>query len=351
MLASALIARLPAADTEQKEAWKKQALVFLGKPQVATQRPDSIINQAYLTKVREWMETKDYTALEAEAARLHTGAVRLETSAWALTLFQSGICGTVDDRPATLLDIEEWMKLNPASETALAAWVSTMTAWAWDARGSGYASTITDEGAKLFHERLEKAQEFIQKHPKIENSPLGWVQKLTLLMGQGATRELVVKTGEQAITKFPDYGPLYAKVGTLLLPRWYGQPEDAEDWLKHATAKLPQPKQDEVYASVALVWLNDEYLSEKEDKVFTSKRLDWAKIRSGADKLLAKHPKSTWLAGTYFSVAKQADDADAALEIYALRLRGQYDRSNIKKGPFEKIVDWMAEANGMKRSE
>ena len=350
-----LFARLQAtefwAPTEQKEVWKKQAAIFLGKPHFATPHPDSIINTAYLTKVREWMETKDYAALEAEAARVRTGGARLETSAWTLYLFHVGITSVKDDRLATLRDIEEWMKQRPASETAQLAWLSTMTAWAWDARGNGYADTITEEGAKLMEDRILKAQTFFQKHPLLENNPLGVMEKLTLIMAKGATRETIFKMGEEAISKFPDYGPLYDKIGCMLLPRWFGQPEDAEDWLKHSTEKLPQSKQDEIYASVALVWLNNGYLSEHEDKVFSAKRLDWSKIRSGVDKLRAKYPKSTWLATNYFIAAQQAGDTDAALDIYANQLRGQYDRSVIKKVPFEKIVDWMAEANGMKRSE
>ena len=339
------------ATTEQKEAWKTQAQVFLDKPQAATRHPDSVINSAYIAKIRGWLAGKDYAAIEAEAGRLRTGAVRLESSAWGLAVFHMGIRGAGNGREDALREIEEWMKKEPKSVTAMVSWVDTMTSWAWDARGGGYADTVTEEGGKLFAERLGKAEKFIQQHPEMEGSAMGWMVKLTVLMGQGAKRDAILKMGEQAVAKFPDYGQLYDLVGRMLLPRWYGQPGDAEEWLKHSTAKLPQPAQDEIYASVSLVWLRNEYLSERRDKVFSSKRLDWTKIRSGAGKVLAKHPKSTWLAGNYFIAATQAGDTDAALEIYATWLRGEFDRADTTKPLFEKMVDWMAKAHDLTRSK
>ncbi len=185
------------ATTEQKEAWKAQAQVFLDKPQVATRHPDLVINSAYLARIKSWMANKDYAAIEAEAGRLRTGAVRLESSAWALATFGFGIMGTKNDREDVLRRIEDWMKQEPTSVTAKVAWLETMTSWAWDARGGGYADTVTPEGAKLFDERLDKADGFIQKHPEIENSPTGWIEKLTVLMGQGATKAAILKMGSR----------------------------------------------------------------------------------------------------------------------------------------------------------
>ena len=118
LLSQASLPALSAAEgwatAEQKEAWKAQAQPFVEKPQVATRNPDSVLNSAHIGKITGWLAKKDYAALEAEAGRLHTGAVRLESSAWALAVFYLGIQSATNDRENTLREIEDWMKKEPA---------------------------------------------------------------------------------------------------------------------------------------------------------------------------------------------------------------------------------------------
>jgi hypothetical protein len=99
---------------------------------------------------------------------------------------------------------------------------------AWDARGSGWASSVTDEGWKDFHKHLALARDHLtaawKLHPELPEAPTAMI---TVAMGAGdELREDPMKWFERAVAAQMDYTPAYeAMVGGPLLPRWGGSHE------------------------------------------------------------------------------------------------------------------------------
>lgn len=98
--------------------------------------------------------------------------------------------------------------------------------YAWAARGTGYANTVTDEGWKLMGKRLEIAEQALEKawklNPKDERIPN---EMITLELGQGKGRdrmELWFNRGMQIWTN--NYKACWNKA-YYLEPKWYGSPE------------------------------------------------------------------------------------------------------------------------------
>lgn len=100
-------------------------------------------------------------------------------------------------------------------------------AFAWQARGGGFANTVTDEGQKLFAERLAKAQDALQKAYQLDpNSPHAPIKMITVEMGEGNGRAAMEKWFERAMAADPDSYQACVNKLNFLLPRWYGSDKE-----------------------------------------------------------------------------------------------------------------------------
>ena len=94
---------------------------------------------------------------------------------------------------------------------------------AWCARGSGYANTVNDEGWRLFHDRLEKANTILTdlyvKHPE---EPGISKTMMTVVLGQGLSRDQMELWFHRGLKVTTDVYPYYMSKRYYLLPRWYG---------------------------------------------------------------------------------------------------------------------------------
>ncbi|MBI2929640.1 MAG: hypothetical protein HYY24_28600 [Verrucomicrobia bacterium] len=100
-------------------------------------------------------------------------------------------------------------------------------AYAWEARGGGWASTVTDEGWKTFGERLKIAEQGLEKawqlDPSLPETPVAF---LRLELGQGRARERMEKWYERALA-WPEnhYEAVRWKLW-YLEPRWHGSEQE-----------------------------------------------------------------------------------------------------------------------------
>lgn len=101
---------------------------------------------------------------------------------------------------------------------------------AWQARGSGWASTVTPEGWKGFHAKLAEAEAALTKAYELDPSdPRAATHMITVKLGQGdqgGGREAMERWFERAMDANPDnvnacWSKLY-----YLRPRWHGSHED-----------------------------------------------------------------------------------------------------------------------------
>jgi len=95
---------------------------------------------------------------------------------------------------------------------------------AWDARGGGWANTVTEEGWLEFKTRLENAYVYLSKaHSVKPESPEAAVLMVVIAMaGYTPPEETVVFWFNQAVKAEFDYMPAYYKLIWALRPRWGG---------------------------------------------------------------------------------------------------------------------------------
>ena len=108
------------------------------------------------------LEKRDFAALDKRAHELRAEKGLFPNGASAIRSLYGGIETINDDAPDPQWDaligvFNDWIKERPDSITPRVALVETFVNFAWKARGNGYADTITEEGGKLFEQRLAMA--------------------------------------------------------------------------------------------------------------------------------------------------------------------------------------------------
>ena len=93
---------------------------------------------------------------------------------------------------------------------------------AWDARGSGFANTVSRRGWEGFRRELGLARDAFYKalelHPEWGNP---YVQLISVEMGDGTVRDRI-EVFNKLVKVYPDISSAYSKLSWSLLPRWGG---------------------------------------------------------------------------------------------------------------------------------
>lgn len=99
--------------------------------------------------------------------------------------------------------------------------------WAWHARGSGFADTVTEEGWMLFGERLEQARD--ELNAAIAVNLDGWeahAKMLVVAKGMGFPRSEADRHLNEAARAYPGNVNAYINMSQYLLRRWHGTSEE-----------------------------------------------------------------------------------------------------------------------------
>lgn len=210
---------------------------------------------------------------------------------------------------------EEWVKAKPNSHFANGCLGAFYVHYAWQARGSGYAETIVEEGARLFEERLLKAEEYLEKAYQLDSSdPIVPIELINVSLGLGYDRKTVEKQFQRAVTADPtEYRAYYCKL-LYLMPKWYGSWEEmflfARESAKNAPLDTLIPK--------VLIDAHWEMYWRSEDKTYFKKPEVWSEVKNIYIQLLGSFPDSFELRNWFALVAYYAGDYKTAKEQFDL---------------------------------
>ncbi len=272
----------------------------------------------YLEVIKEsraLIDSGNFDRLDALADELRTSKERLDGGTWLLSSYY-GVVGDLPDSEQGQTDrialLEKWVAERPASITARVALARALTRFAWKARGNGASDTVSDEGWKLFGERLDLAKAVLTEARRLPQSCPGWYEvDQTVALGQGWDEEEYFAMVNEAIGKEPTYGRYYTDACYWMLPRWYGEKGQFEAWIASLADKAPESERDRQY--VFLVWMADR-MSAKGEIVFGRDRLDWARTKQGFRDWIAAEPDNLMVRFELTRLALLADDGETARE-------------------------------------
>ncbi|MDX2079680.1 MAG: CPBP family glutamic-type intramembrane protease [Terrimicrobiaceae bacterium] len=264
-------------------------------------------------EAKRLLEAGDIDGLERLADALRQGRERLDGGTWILARFYRQISRLPDDPEAAAERIrffERWVAEKPESRTAPVALAEALTSYAWDARGSGWASSVSEDGWRLFRERLAQAWDALE----VAGEPRcpGWYAAAqTVALGQNWDRDRYFAMVDEAIKNEPTYGTYYTNTCYWLLPRWHGEPGEFPAWIAEKADAVPEAERDRHYAF--LVWMA-ERMPVSGEIVFDEGFLDWERTKRGFREWIAAVPDNRMVRFQFLRLALMADDPEVARE-------------------------------------
>jgi Domain of unknown function (DUF4034) len=233
-----------------------------------------------------------YDELDALASKYRSSKECYADGIWKLKEVYEGL--VPDDKESDsqwerrLAAIREWIKAKPESITARVSLADVLISYAWKARGDGYANTVSQNGWKLFHERLKQSVQVMNDSKNFKEScPRWWSNMLRASLGLGVERQTYEAVFNEAVKAEPANAGYYVQMAHYLLPRWHGKPNDIAVFLKNAADKIGGDDGDVLYAQVA--W----YLQGIEGNIFDERNnLSWERADHGFQVLEKRFPNS-----------------------------------------------------------
>jgi hypothetical protein len=251
------------------------------QPELAKQSEDNapVADKHWKREVRRAVDEEQFARLDQIASALRTGKSRLQGGGWRLQDFYSIVDSIGDDDAAALARIallHRWMEARPGSITPRVALGGVLHRWAWRARGGGTADKVTNDGWRLFHERLAQAAQDLTEAQKLpETCPHLYFEWLTVGLGQDWEPEKMRGMFEQAVKAEPGYVLYYQLYANYLQPKWDGQPGEASAFAKSAADRLGGADGDVIYFQIALILIH------RGNPGLSAKEMDWARIQRG----------------------------------------------------------------------
>lgn len=251
----------------------------------------------FMAEVRGAFDEKQFDKLEALAGDLRRSKELFRDGSWKIRAFYDGLDNrfhTGEDGYLTDLETHEaWRKAHPDSVTQRIAMADLYTSYAWHARGSGYAHTVTSQEWDLMRERLDQAAKALKEARELANASkvtdICWYSvAIHLGLGQEWEKETFDQAVADAMEVEPTYWGVAAQRAYSLLPRWYGEEGDWEAFAARMADDARGPG-DEVYARIVM------NLSGYYADVFRDAKASWPRTRNGMEALLAKYPESVTL--------------------------------------------------------
>lgn len=122
--------------------------------------------------------------------------------------------------------LRDWQKNRPDSPLLATALGGFYISYAWLARGSGSADSVSSAGWSKFNKRIETASHFLNVPIGEQTDGLTLEHKMTLLMAGKFDRQAADRLALVAARRGLEGVPALSQYFTALLPRWHGQPGD-----------------------------------------------------------------------------------------------------------------------------
>lgn len=181
--------------------------------------------------------------------------------------------------------------------------------YAWDARGNGYASSVTPEGWKLFRERLAKAEKIlIDNKEKASRSPVWYHLMFEPVFHLNYSQDEKDKFYVEAFEKHKGFLPLYILKRNQLRPRWGGSWKEVDEFINWVSNDTKNIEGAGMYARLYFGVYDN---LRKNEKIFSDTHADWTKLKSGLESLTTLYPKSIFHKNVFALMACEAKDISA----------------------------------------
>ncbi|KAF0812297.1 hypothetical protein IGB42_03287 [Andreprevotia sp. IGB-42] len=209
--------------------------------------------------------------------------------------------------------LDELKKAKPKSPSVALAEASYWRCYAWDARGSGYSSSVTGPGWKLFKERLKRAEASLNETKSFAAAyPLWYTLQIQNASESNADVAYLAALEKEALERHKYYYQTYIVIARSLTPKWGGSWESLDQFAVASTAGTRQVEGESMYAR--LYWAVDQQYGTSLD-IFKETLIKWPKMKKGFEDLMQRYPKSKRNLNAFASFACRAGDKATFLKL------------------------------------
>lgn len=134
--------------------------------------------------------------------------------------------------------LNQWIAAKPESAAARISLAQAYVGYAWQARGHGYANTVSDDAWDLFNERTAMAAATLADAARLKEKCPYWYETMqTVALAQGWDKSLARELMEDAVAYEPDYYHFYREHANFLQTKWYGEEGEVESFIAWAARK------------------------------------------------------------------------------------------------------------------
>lgn len=269
----------------------------------------------WIPSIQSDLIAEKFDDLDRMADQYRREKSRLPGGEWRLRLFYAALDAprqSDQDTRDHLAHLEHWMQRRPDSITARVALATSLHRWAWVARGSGEAQTVTAEGWRLFNERIKQSQTVLDGAANMTPMcPQWYSEMMTVGLAQSWDASRMKDVFDRGIQFEPDYFYLYRQYANYLLPKWDGHPGDAAAFATSSADRLGGDTGDLLYFQIAGV------LIKRGDSSFPVHEMDWDRIQHGYHVLSAQYGVSRRTMNELAFMAYKFKDAAVARQQFA----------------------------------
>lgn len=301
------------------------------------------------------LKEEKFVELDCLADHARSGKERLPGGSWKIHLLYQGLRrpvafsmhATQEDWTGLLQRLQRWVKARPESITARVALALAYLGYAGDARGSGYANTVSDSGWKLFEERTAEANRILKEASTLATKCPEWYVAMQLVsVNQGWSVTEARALFEKASKFEPEYYTYARDLAYYLLPKWSGEAGDTEKFVNEIADRIGGDKGDILYFQVAAA---DYVICGCDD----NPDLSWGRIKRGFEASEKHYGVSIENLNRVAYLASYFGERDP---IYAdkilTRIGDQWDEETWGRNEgFEKIKNWVSAVAPMAAQE
>lgn len=182
--------------------------------------------------------------------------------------------------------------------------------WAYAARGRGGADTISTQSMALFAYRSEMAAAALAAlKERAAKYPLWYALSMDVGVDQAQDRdgakEQLRPLFDQGTKISPGYGPLYARMLRILMPRWFGSYEEVDQFINAIYAQTAPTRGYERYTELYSAYAR---MEGDELDLFRDTPAFWSGMRTGFYGLVKRHPSSDVILNSFANFACRAGD-------------------------------------------
>jgi membrane associated rhomboid family serine protease len=263
----------------------------------------------------------DYAKLDSLLRRAATSLADLSDGGSTLDGLVLGLDDLFEYGPLditqALARTSDWRRAVPGSVAADLAEIQVFESWAWSARGTGGANSVSPQAWALFGHRAALAAAGLQDvQERAASNPVWYQLSLSVGTDRSVGVEKLRAIFNAGAKQAPAYLPLYRGMLRILMPRWFGSYEKVDRFIEEVTDQQASADRD-VVLYARLYWTYDS-LERGDVNIFNDALAVWPLMKHGFRQMMKRYPSSDAVLNAFVKFACAGEDRQTYRELRPL---------------------------------